>query len=163
MPYSTRSITPGGNGLNRIIMAAVVLSAGWICGPTAADQAPRTMTIIVPANSADGYVLKGPFKAGTKLAIKYVSGKWTASAGMEEISPDNPSSRSCQTLVAERRKAGDPISILDMVPGGTSVVAKVYQLDCDAGEILIRINGKNGEFSKNSGSVQYRLTIIPVE
>lgn len=160
MRFCRFSFTPDARGLHRSITTAVVLLAACICGATAAGESPRTMTITVPANSADGYVLEGPFKAGTKLAIHYVSGKWAAWPGdMEEISPDNPSRISCQAILAERSKPDGPISVLDMVAGGTSTLAREYQLDHDVREILIRMNGKNGYFAKNTGSVLYTLTI----
>lgn len=164
MQFCTLWIAPRGRWFHRIVTAAAVLTAALTCGPTAADEALRTMTITVPANRSDGYVLKGPFKAGTKFAIRYVSGKWAVwPGGMEEISPDNPSQICCQTVIAERSKPDGPISILALVPGGTSNLAKGYQLDNDTGEVLIRINGKNGYFAKNTGSVEYRLTIDPEE
>lgn len=162
----SRTIVGGRGWTEPIVRAISVLSVAGLCVTGLADK-PRqdeTRTITVPAASADGYVLKGPIKAGTELTLQYVSGKWAAWPGdMEQISPDNPSRISCRTVFAERSKPGGPISILDLVPGGTSTLPKEYRLDHDAGEIIFRMNGKNGELSKNTGSVQYKLTIRPAD
>jgi hypothetical protein len=167
MRSCTPSLTGRGKWLKRIAATGVVLSTVWLCVPTAADErspGKQTVKVTVPANSAEGYVLKGPFKAGTKLAIQFVAGKWAAWPGdMEEISPDNPSRVSCQALLAERCKPDGPISLLGIIPAGTSITPKVYILEHDTGEILIRMNGKNGDFSRNTGSVQYKLTLAPEE
>jgi hypothetical protein len=160
-------VTSGEPGL-----ATKLAATGLRTKPSAAPAQPRIgvgvqparqVKATIPANSADAFPI-GDVRKGTRISLQYASGKWKCEGRIAQFSPDDTEdpkfSDKNRLVVSLPSEGGNAGKMLAIVPGGTAKKPFVFEAPEDYPGLVLRIHDYN-DFSKNPGSVEYDVKILP--
>ncbi|MEZ5385503.1 MAG: hypothetical protein R3F13_08310 [Prosthecobacter sp.] len=128
----------------------------------AAKTNNQDATIVIPANSPNGYRIGGVTKGDT-VTLQFVDGKWKSLGGIPTESPDNPAAtygENDRLVIAEAADpSGTPGKVIKVVPPNTATTPFVYVMPTSRTDVVLRIN-KNSDRKENPGAVTYKLKVV---
>ncbi len=133
-------------------------------GVTLVSATVQPKVIPITAKEFVGYAI-GKVNRGDSLVLQYVSGKWKSFGKIASESPDSDrpkKSDSCRVAICDLATDEPGGNILQIVPGGTHATPFNWTADRDYGQIILRINSNDKDFSSHPDKgVTYKLWIVP--
>jgi hypothetical protein len=116
------------------------------------------LTVVIPANSPEGYSL-GVIRKGTKITFEYVSGLWKSWGHVATANPDEenpPGGLNCRLAIAVPGTNGAIGTVVATIPARTHYTPFVFEAGEDYPSLLLRINSPT---FNGPGKVVYSLEI----